>query len=101
MTEGGNGKFLATRFSEHLKRLATLFNASSIATFGAAFVVPLAQGQDGVLGGGHWILIVAALARHLAGHAAILIVGGLSALRLAAMDLYRRHPRCTEAAPRD
>jgi hypothetical protein len=71
VTEGGNRKFLAKRFNEHVKLLATLFNALSIATFGAAFVVPLAQGQYGVLSGGHWILIFAALALHLAGHAAL------------------------------
>ncbi|CAA2144680.1 MULTISPECIES: hypothetical protein [Methylobacterium] len=41
------------------------------------------------------------LSLQIAGLAAILIVGGLSALKLAAMDFDRRHPRRTEPAPRD
>ena len=45
MGEGESRKFIAKRFNEHTKLLATLFNSLSIATFGAAFVVPLAQGQ--------------------------------------------------------
>ncbi len=45
MTDARNRKLIAKRFNEHVKLLATLFNALSIATFGAAFVVPLRQGK--------------------------------------------------------
>ena len=66
-----NQKFLSKRFNEHAKLLANLFNALSIATFGAAFIVPLAQGRYGVQNAEQWILILVASALHLAGHAAI------------------------------
>ena len=68
---GENRKFIAKRFNEHTKLLATLFNSLSIATFGAAFVVPLAQGQAGFLKDGHWILLLVGIALHLAGQTAI------------------------------
>lgn len=71
MAEHQNRKFLAKRFNEHSKLLANLFNALSIATFGAAFIVPLAQGRDGFRNAEQWILIPVALALHLAGHAAM------------------------------
>lgn len=71
MGEVPNRKFIAKRFNEHTKLLATLFNSLSIATFGAAFVIPLAQGQEGFMKEGHWILLLVALALHMAGHAAV------------------------------
>lgn len=71
MADRENRKFLAKRFNEHAKLLSALFNALSIATFGAAFIVPIAQGQSNVLKDGHWILILVGLALHIAGHAAI------------------------------
>lgn len=71
MADDRDRKRAAKRFNEHAKLLATFFNALSIATFGAAIIVPIAQNQFDVLKDGHWILIPAALALHLAGHAAI------------------------------
>lgn len=71
MVDDRNRKLAAKRFNEHAKLLATFFNALSIATLGAAFIVPIAQDQYDLLKDGHWILIPAALALHLAGHAAI------------------------------
>jgi hypothetical protein len=71
VTDTRNRKLIAKRFNEHVKLLATLFNALSIATFGAAFVVPLTQGQAGSIKDGHWILLLVALALHMAGHIAI------------------------------
>ena len=71
MREDRDRKLGAERFNEHAKLLATFFNAPSIATLGAAFIVPIAQDQYALLKDGHWILIPAALALHLAGHAAI------------------------------
>ncbi|HEX8417240.1 MAG TPA: hypothetical protein VF641_06500 [Methylobacterium sp.] len=64
-------KFQAKRFNEHAKLLATLFNSLSIATFAAAFVVPVVQGRYDVMTDGHWILLFVGLALHLAAQAAI------------------------------
>ncbi|KQP52677.1 MULTISPECIES: hypothetical protein [unclassified Methylobacterium] len=62
-----DAKHRAKRFNEGVKLLATLFNSLSIATFGAAFVVPFAQRHLDVFRDGGWVLLSAATSRHLVG----------------------------------
>lgn len=52
----GAPKHRARRFNAGLKLAATLANSLSIATFGAAFVIPIAQRDHDVLSDGGWTL---------------------------------------------